>query len=285
MSEARLAGRRIRAVLFDYGHTLITYARPHEAVDAVYERIAELLAEAGHRRAEAAELVRDVHDRIEAVVAAHEHGDHLREIDLVAEERRAWLDAGFSLSDELLDRVTAMVQEAWWNGIIVAPGVVPTVTLLRERGLRIGICSNAPYRPASMRAQLEHLGIAPLVDAAVFSADIGWRKPAEQIFSAALEAIGATASETVMIGDRSREDVAGAHAVGMTAIRLREHSDDDRGGTGTRPEAVLDRLIDLPKTLFDDNSPGGHNSSDAIIHEFSRRRTSHNKGRDGRRLP
>jgi putative hydrolase of the HAD superfamily len=138
-------------------------------------------------------------------------------------------------------------QEAWWEGIHVAPDAAPTLRTLRAGGLRLGICSNAPYRPASMREQLAHVGLLPLVDAAVFSGEVGWRKPAPQIFAAALRALGADARTTVHVGDRLREDVDGAHAAGMRAVRLREHHDD--ADLDERADAVLDRLADLPPLL------------------------------------
>jgi putative hydrolase of the HAD superfamily len=98
-----------------------------------------------------------------------------------------------------------------------------------------------------MRAQLAHAGLADLVDAAVFSSEVGWRKPSPHIFAAALHALGATADRTVMVGDHVRNDIDGAHAAGLRAIRLREHFDDpDPNG---HADAVLDRIEDLPGLL------------------------------------
>ena len=98
-----------------------------------------------------------------------------------------------------------------------------------------------------MREQLAHVGLLPLVDAAVFSGEVGWRKPSPHIFEAALGALGAEPHTTVHVGDRLREDVDGAHAVGMRAIRLREHHDDP--DPDAQADAVLDRLADLPARL------------------------------------
>ena len=98
-----------------------------------------------------------------------------------------------------------------------------------------------------MREQLAHVGLLPMVDAAVFSGEVGWRKPSPQIFAAALQALGAHPATTVHVGDRIREDVDGAHAAGMRAIRLREHYDDP--DPDSRADAVLDRLADLPALL------------------------------------
>jgi len=243
VTAARLDGAPVEAVLFDYGLTLITYTRPDAALHAAYTRIAALTG-AGR---DADELLDAVHDRVDARVAAHEASGSLAEIDIVAAHRAAWAELRVELDAATLDRAMQEEQEAWWQGIRVAADAVPTLRALRKAGLRLGICSNAPYRPASMRDQLRHVGLLDHVDAAVFSAEVGWRKPSPRIFAAALEALGAEHDTTVHVGDRLREDVDGAHAAGMRAVRLREHHDDV--AEDERADAVLDRLRDLPELL------------------------------------
>jgi putative hydrolase of the HAD superfamily len=245
VTAARLGGGPVEAVLFDYGLTLMTYSRPVEALHRAYSRIAGLVGGGW----DAAALLDAVHDRVAARVGAHEAAGSLEEIDIAAAHRQAYAELGIRLDPGTLDEAMRAEQEAWWEGIHVAPGAVPTLEALRRSGLRLGICSNAPYRPASMRQQLAHVGLLPFVDAAVFSGEVGWRKPAPQIFAAALRALGAEAATTVHVGDRLREDVEGAHAAGMRAVRLREHHDDAPVPAPERADAVLDRLADLPALL------------------------------------
>ena len=248
MIRARLGDSPVEAVLFDYGLTLVTYTRPSTALHRAYTQIAALLPpRPGGAPWDADELLGAVHDRVDARVAEHESSGSLEEMDIEAAHRRAYAELGASLDAETLDRAMRLEQEAWWEGMRVAPDSVAVLRELRGAGLRLGICSNAPYRPASMRAQLAHVGLLPLVDAAVFSGEVGWRKPSPRIFAAALDALGASAATTIMVGDRLREDVDGAHAAGMRALRLREHHDDpDPDG---RADGVLDRLADLPPLL------------------------------------
>ena len=240
-------GTPVRAVLFDYGLTLITFTRPAEALHRAYTCIAALLPPRDDRPWDADELLDAVHDRVDARVAEHEAAGSLEEIDIRRAHAEAYAELGVRLDAATLDEAMRLEQEAWWDGIHVAPGAPGTLTALRRAGLRLGICSNAPYRPGSMRAQLAQVGLLPLVDAAVFSGEVGWRKPSPRIFAAALEALGAEPAGTVMVGDRVREDVDGAHAAGMRAVRLREHHDD--ADPDARAEAVLDRLTGLPALL------------------------------------
>jgi putative hydrolase of the HAD superfamily len=244
VSRASFGGRPVAAVLFDYGLTLMTYTRPASALHRAYARIAAMLDDP---RWTADALLDAVHDRVDARVTAHEAAGTLEEIDITAAHRDAYRELGIDLDDARLDAAMREEQVAWWDGIHVAPGAPQTLRALRQSGLRLGICSNAPYRPASMREQLAHVGLLPLVDAAVFSGEVGWRKPSPRIFHAALDALGAQPDTTVHVGDRLREDVDGAHAAGMRAIRLREHHDDP--DPDARADAVLDRLADLPALL------------------------------------
>jgi HAD superfamily hydrolase (TIGR01549 family) len=245
---ARLGGRTVEALLFDYGLTLVTFTRPSEALLEAYEEVARRLRAAGVGPVPPATiLLAEVHDRVEDAVARHDAAGYLREIDAVEEERRAYAAIGLHLPDGLLDELTGLVQQAWWQGAAVAPGTVGTLKTLRRRGLRLGLCSNASYRPQSLRDQLAHLGLAGLFDGVTFSSEVGWRKPAPQIFAAALVSLGIEAGRCAMVGDRRREDIAGARSAGVATIRTREHRDDPGPGDA---DAVIDRLSDLVELLF-----------------------------------
>ncbi len=247
-----LRGGPVAGVLFDYGLTLVHFARPSDAIDAAQESIASLVAAAGHPRPSAAELRRAVHDRVDAEVAAHDAGEALEEVDVVALERRAFADIGLHLDADLLDRCSVLVQEAWWQGVHLYPDVLAPLRALRRGGLRVGLCSNAPYRPASMHAQLAHVGLDALLDAAVFSGEVGWRKPSRRLFEAALRALGTGADETVFVGDRLREDVGGAAAAGMrTVLVVRDGAAPQDAQRGRGPDAVIRSLEALPPLVFD----------------------------------
>jgi HAD superfamily hydrolase (TIGR01509 family) len=250
-AAAQLLGRRVDAVLFDYGLTLVTFVRPEKALRAAYTEVAARLeAAAVGRVPPVGRLLRDVHDRVEAEVAAHEATGSLRELDIAVIEAVAYADLGLRPGADLLDGCAELVQRAWWEGVAVAPGSIATLHRLRERGLRVGLCSNAPYRPASMRAQLEHLGLRAHLDAATFSSEVGWRKPAGPLFRAAAAALGVGPARCLMVGDRRREDVSGGRAVGMATVRLREHHDDAGADDA---DVILDRLADLPDLLCANN--------------------------------
>jgi putative hydrolase of the HAD superfamily len=240
--------RELVAVLFDYGETLVEFERPVDAIAAADAQIVALLAASGRQVPPAPELRSRVLDRVEREVLEHQRSGELAEISVVAASRHAYMEAGLDLDDTLLDEVLRIEQEAWWHGAHLDPEAVPVLDSLRRDGVRVGLCSNAPYRIASLHAQLAFVGLEAHLDAVTFSAEVGWRKPSPRIFAAALDALGAGAATTVMIGDSEAHDIAGAHAAGMRALLLRrrgEHADSTADAVVTALAEVTGALRDM----------------------------------------
>jgi HAD superfamily hydrolase (TIGR01509 family) len=233
--------RALEGVLFDYGETLVEFVRPDDALAAAEARIAALLAAAGFGRLTAEALRATVLDRVEHEVLDHQRRGELREISVVDASRAAYADAGIDLGDALLDEVLRIEQEAWWHGAHLDPAALPLIDGLRQNGLRVGLCSNAPYRVPSLHAQLAHVGLDAHLDTVTFSAEVGWRKPSPRMFAAALAALGTHAAGTVMVGDSETHDIAGAHAAGLRAVLLRRSG----GDAASDADAVINALGDV----------------------------------------
>jgi HAD superfamily hydrolase (TIGR01662 family) len=212
--------RRLEGVLFDYGETLVHFKRPDAALAVADQEIVAVLAASGIRVVSATDLRRRILDRVERAVLDHQRGSDPTEMSIITASRSAYAGAGFDVDESLLDAVLRIEQEAWWQGAHPDPAAVPVLDMLRAGGVRVGVCSNAPYRVRSLHEQLVFLGLDTHLDAVTFSAEVGWRKPSPRIFAAALRALGTEASGTVMVGDSEVHDIAGAHAAGMRAVLL-----------------------------------------------------------------
>jgi putative hydrolase of the HAD superfamily len=118
----------------------------------------------------------------------------------------------------------------------------PVLSELRSRGYKIGVVSNTSWgSPALLwREELNRLGLAQRVNAAVFCRDVGWRKPARQIFEFALEKLDARPQDCLFVGDNPKWDLLGPESVGMTGILInRTHITQDA------PVAAMKNLREL----------------------------------------
>jgi len=74
-------------------------------------------------------------------------------------------------------------------------------------------------------------------------------KPAAEYFRAALEVLGLPAARVAMVGDDVINDVEGARSAGLTGVLVRTGKYRPGDETRGEPDAVLDRLGDLPAWL------------------------------------
>lgn len=100
------------------------------------------------------------------------------------------------------------------------PEFVPaTLAELRHSGYRLVVVSNAN---GTVRQAFARLGLLPLVDMVIDSAEERLEKPDPRLFDRALERSGARGDRTVHVGDFFHIDVAGARAAGLAAVLVDE---------------------------------------------------------------
>lgn len=94
---------------------------------------------------------------------------------------------------------------------------VSALTALKSRGLATGVISDCTHE---LPAFLPSLPVAPLLDARIFSVELGVCKPDPAIYLAACERLKVNPSDCLYVGDGGSRELSGAAAVGMTAVRL-----------------------------------------------------------------
>jgi putative hydrolase of the HAD superfamily len=215
----------LRAVLFDWGDTLMRFA---------YD---EALVEAGHRAGLEA-LGRDGLPDV-GRLAAHfrEHYERffwvpgtVEEIEYPGLVRRLLGDFEVDVTEEELARFLEAEHAAWQPARQLGAHTHALLEALRERGLKLALVSNAFDPGWLLQRDLEQMGLAQRLDFSVFSSEVGKRKPHPEIFERALEAIDVPGSEALFVGDRLYEDVRGAGELGMKTaqalwFRADEHPD------------------------------------------------------------
>ena len=215
----------LEAVLFDWGDTLMQFAYSPELVSA------------GHRAGLEAIGRGDLPD-VETVTARFREEYEplfwapgtIEEIEYPQLVRRLLADFGVEIDDEVLGRYLEAEHRAWDPARILAANTHPLLEALRERGLKLGLVSNAFDPGWLLHRDLEQMGLAQRLDFSVFSSEIGLRKPHPAIFEHALGALGVEPERTLFVGDRLFEDVRGAAELGMTTVqalwfRADEHPD------------------------------------------------------------
>jgi HAD superfamily hydrolase (TIGR01509 family) len=125
---------------------------------------------------------------------------------------------------------------------------IPFLRWLKSNGVVTALVSNCGD---TTRAQLDRLGVSPLVDAVVLSCEVGSIKPYPEIYHAALDELGVAAVDAVFIDDQP-VFCAGAEAVGVRAVQI--DRGETAGGSGTRAAQggfpVVHSLFDA-SSLFD----------------------------------
>lgn len=125
------------------------------------------------------------------------------------------------------------------------PHVRSTLIFLKEKGMKLGVVSDAPRLKAWLR--IAEMGLPDFFDVVVTLDDTGRKKPSSLPFKAALQALGFPANEILFVGDNPERDIGGAKKMGMlTALARYGQLFPD---SGEKPDFVLSDFEDLKKIV------------------------------------
>ena len=196
----------IRAVTFDVGGTLI---EPWPSVGHVY---AEVAARHGWTGLSVEALNR-------------EFGKAWASLGVFRYTRAEWLGlvkatfggviaepVGPALFSELYEQFST--PESWH----VYKDVVPTLRVLSQLGLKLGIISNWDRRLGPL---LGLLGLREFFNAVIISCYAGETKPSKLIYEKAVKRLGVPHESILHVGDSLEADVEGARKAGLQSVWLR----------------------------------------------------------------
>jgi putative hydrolase of the HAD superfamily len=232
----------VEAVTFDFWNTLIAEGA---GGDHREERWTRALANAGHDVDQT--MVERAMTDLWAWFSQEWEGNRVVGPDVIVAQAITLL--AVEPTPSLVDEMTAALVEGWDPAVMTtAPGVGDALEALRSGGLRIGIICDVGLTPSStLRRYLEHHGFLSLFDGWSFSDEVGVYKPDPAIYVHARESLGVE-GPMAHVGDLRRTDIAGALAMGWTAIRYAGFFDDQ----SDRPEAdhVITSHAELPALLL-----------------------------------
>jgi len=164
---------------------------------------------------------------------------------------------GWAVTDEQVERAVEAVGAEWSRGALEPmPGALETLNWLRLYGFRLGLVSNVWIPPDFCRKELARQRMLELLDFAVFSSGVGYRKPSPLVYEAALSAAfpagrPADLSCVLFVGDSPVCDVIAPARLGVKTALV-----DGVAGmwpaadyAAARPDFRLKAVSDLPALL------------------------------------
>jgi len=128
------------------------------------------------------------------------------------------------------------------------PGVRELLVTLQADGVALAVVTNKPQ--AATQDVLDHFGLSAMLGAVIGGDAVAHKKPAPDAIILALDRLGVTTADALMVGD-SAADVGAARAAGVPVVLVRG------GYTGVPVEklgadALLDSIAKLPAILRDE---------------------------------
>jgi putative hydrolase of the HAD superfamily len=130
--------------------------------------------------------------------------------------RQIMASCGAQATDDLIAELVRRDQELLLANARLYDDVIPFLTRLRDRGIKIAIVSNCTE---NTRAMLVATGVDQLADELVLSCEVRSAKPAPEIFRRALGRLGVGPEAAVFVDDQARF-CAGSVAVGIRAAQI-----------------------------------------------------------------
>ncbi len=240
----------LKAILFDMDGTLLEWKDPNVRFEQValaqFDAVHQLLVERGYAPPEAHEFSPALYAKAganwrEAMRTCRSYTVY----DLLAE---GLLEMNLSVAEDDLAACLAAF-ESLLNPTGPKEDARPTLTALRNRGLKLGLISNSWSTPGCRDDELRRARLLDLLEVRVYSSQMEVMKPHPAIFQRALAELSVTAAQAVMVGDLLEMDIGGAQGAGMRTVWL-----DNRGrglpeGATIQPEATIRRLSELVEVL------------------------------------
>jgi putative hydrolase of the HAD superfamily len=154
-----------------------------------------------------------------------------------------------------------------WHGptaetATLAPDAIPTLSTLRDGGMKLGLVVNTIWPGEVIDHQLEALGLMELFPVRVYSTEHAAQKPHPNLFRAALDEMQLAPAETIFVGDEPSADVLGARRAGMRCI-LRARNPSKRDARFA--EHVIERIGQLTEVLHIAPAKQQHASREAMV--------------------
>lgn len=155
--------------------------------------------------------------------------------------------AGVDMQSQAFERAFQHYLDFWKPHTFADPDAMPLLRALKERGLRVGVLSNTMWPRTFHEEIFERDGLAPFIDAAVYTSELQVGKPHRAAFEEILNALHVEAKQALFVGDRLWDDIHGAQAAGMPAVFLphSDHRTHELVDVDVSPNFTINKLGDV----------------------------------------
>jgi HAD superfamily hydrolase (TIGR01549 family) len=136
----------------------------------------------------------------------------------------------------------------------VEPNISQTLTALKNLGLKLGIVTNTCVNGCFLERNLKELGILDFFTVRVYSYEFNFRKPNTRIFKIAADRIGELSENILFVGDRINKDIKPAIKSGMRAVLKAAYT--NAGKKTPKGAWKIQQLSELPALIEKINATG-----------------------------
>lgn len=209
---------KIRAVLFDFGETLLTFGKVNTT--RIFRQGARLSYDFLKNQGQPVGNFEYYCWRNLIAVRLRRWLSNITRKDFDALEllKKVGTKKGIKLEQQQWEHLAWLWYEPLSKIAKAEPNIVETLTTLKKSGLKLGIVSNTFVNRFCLEKHLKQFDILDFFTARLFSYEFNFRKPDARIFKVAAERIGEPPENILFVGDRIHEDVEAAARVGMHAV-------------------------------------------------------------------
>jgi putative hydrolase of the HAD superfamily len=246
-----LAERRIQAVFFDIGETLLNFGR----VDA-----ASLFRQGGKLAYDFLKKLNQPAGSPHFFLLGHLWVIRLfriwsyiskRDFDSLELLKRIGKKKGIKLSEAQWQDFAWCWYEPLSKFTTVEADIKQTLSKLRQAGIKLGILSNTFINAVVLERHLAQFGILEFFNVRLYSYQFRFRKPDSRIFKEAARKVSCEPANVLFVGDRLDTDINGALKANMPAAIKKAYTNMLK----KVPEDVIkiERLAELPAIIAEIN--------------------------------
>ncbi|ULQ59500.1 HAD family hydrolase [Brucepastera parasyntrophica] len=155
----------------------------------------------------------------------------------------------FGVSDEKLVNELADNFSAYKDTLLcVFPGSIETLSVLKNKGFRLGLVSNGTT--GEQRAKLGRFNLAGFFEVILIEGEVGYGKPDVRIFEKALQMLRLRPEEVWMVGDNLVWDIETPQKLGIFSV----WNDYAKKGlpeiSSAVPDAIISNVVELLPLLI-----------------------------------